>query len=203
MGAAPLTQPTGTAFCSNCGRQFRTEDLMRFGESWVCADCKGVFTQRLREGAALPNTVVYGGFWRRFAAILLDGLILGACSFAINGILGLIMPMDAALNRPGPGFLLRASALGGISLCVNIGLAIAYQVYFLTKSGATPGKMALGLKVVMADGGPISPGRAVGRYFAQFLSSITLGIGYIIAAFDLQKRALHDHICNTRVIRVA
>jgi uncharacterized RDD family membrane protein YckC len=177
---------------------------MRFGESWVCADCKGVFTQQLREGAALPSTVVYGGFWRRFAAVLLDALILMACSFAINGILGLILPMQVPVGGlPGPAFMMRVSAFGGVAFLVNIGLAVAYQVYFLSKSGATPGKMALGLKVVTAEGGPISPGRAVGRYFAQWLSSLTLLIGYIIAAFDSQKRALHDYICSTRVIRVA
>ena len=43
-------------------------------------------------------------------------------------------------------------------------------------------------------------GRATGRYFAHFLSSFTLGIGYLIAAFDNEKRALHDHVCDTRVV---
>ena len=43
-------------------------------------------------------------------------------------------------------------------------------------------------------------GRAVGRYFAQWLSAFILYIGYIIAGFDSEKRALHDHICDTRVI---
>jgi uncharacterized RDD family membrane protein YckC len=62
--------------------------------------------------------------------------------------------------------------------------------------------MVLGLKVVTANGGLISVGRAFGRYFAQILSGLILGIGYIMAAFDEQKRALHDHICGTRVIRV-
>ena len=41
---------------------------------------------------------------------------------------------------------------------------------------------------------------AVGRYFAKFLSSITLCIGFIIAAFESEKRSLHDHICGTRVV---
>jgi uncharacterized RDD family membrane protein YckC len=62
--------------------------------------------------------------------------------------------------------------------------------------------MALDLKVVRPDGGPISLGRAVGRYFAKIVSGIILAIGYIIAGFDDQKRALHDMMCDTRVIRV-
>jgi uncharacterized RDD family membrane protein YckC len=61
--------------------------------------------------------------------------------------------------------------------------------------------MALGLKVVRPGGGPITPGRAAGRYFSKMVSSMTLMIGYIIAGFDSEKRALHDMICDTRVIK--
>jgi uncharacterized RDD family membrane protein YckC len=61
--------------------------------------------------------------------------------------------------------------------------------------------MALGLKVVRADGTALTTGRIIGRHFAEWLSSLILAIGYIMAAFDDQKRALHDRICDTRVIR--
>jgi uncharacterized RDD family membrane protein YckC len=84
---------------------------------------------------------------------------------------------------------------------VSLVLTIAYHVYFVSQKGATPGKMILGLKVITATGGPISVARAFGRYFACYLSGMILAIGYIMAAFDDQKRALHDHICNTRVVR--
>jgi uncharacterized RDD family membrane protein YckC len=60
--------------------------------------------------------------------------------------------------------------------------------------------MALGLKVTGANGSPVSAGLAAGRYFARILSWLTLCIGFIIAAFDSEKRALHDHICGTRVV---
>ncbi|MND07279.1 RDD family protein [compost metagenome] len=52
-----------------------------------------------------------------------------------------------------------------------------------------------------ADGSAVTTGRAAGRYFATLLSSLTLLIGFVIAAFDEQKRALHDHVADTRVIR--
>jgi uncharacterized RDD family membrane protein YckC len=61
--------------------------------------------------------------------------------------------------------------------------------------------MALGLKVVRSDGTKLSNGRIVGRYFAELVSLLVLWIGYIMAAFDDQKRALHDMICDTRVIK--
>jgi uncharacterized RDD family membrane protein YckC len=61
--------------------------------------------------------------------------------------------------------------------------------------------MALGLKIVTVSGERMSVARTIGRYFAHSLSGLILYIGYIMAAFDDQKRALHDHICSTRVIR--
>ena len=77
---------------------------------------------------------------------------------------------------------------------------IGYEVFFIGKFGATPGKMALKIKVINADGSKVGYLKAVGRYFAKLLSAIILGIGYFMAAFDDEKRALHDRICNTRVI---
>ena len=66
--------------------------------------------------------------------------------------------------------------------------------------GATLGKRALGLRVITERGGPISLSLDTVRYLAQLVSSATLSIGYIMAAFDPEKRALHDRICNTRVV---
>jgi len=82
-------------------------------------------------------------------------------------------------------------------------IGATYEGVFVSRFGATPGKMALDLKVIRPDGGPLSLGRAVGRYFAKIVSGIILAIGYIMAGFDSQKRALHDMICDTRVIRVS
>jgi uncharacterized RDD family membrane protein YckC len=79
-------------------------------------------------------------------------------------------------------------------------IAIGYETFFIGKYGATPGKMACKIKVVTADGGKVSYLLAFGRYFAKVLSSLTCLIGYIMAAFDDEKRALHDRICNTRVV---
>ena len=83
--------------------------------------------------------------------------------------------------------------------CVLIG----YNTIMQGKYGATLGKLACGLRVVQPDGAPISYGRAFGRAWAEILSGLfTCDIGYIITAFDSQKRSLHDHIANTRVIHV-
>ncbi|MDY7037753.1 MAG: RDD family protein, partial [Thermodesulfobacteriota bacterium] len=80
-------------------------------------------------------------------------------------------------------------------------IAATYTTLMLGKYDATLGKMACKIKVITSDGGKVSYARALGRHFAEFLSAIILSIGYIIAAFDDQKRSLHDRICNTRVIK--
>jgi uncharacterized RDD family membrane protein YckC len=90
----------------------------------------------------------------------------------------------------------------GVEYLIGLAIGATYEGVFVSRFGATPGKMALDLKVVRPDGGSISLGRAVGRYFAKMVSAIILGIGYIMAGFDSQKRALHDMICDTRVIKV-
>jgi uncharacterized RDD family membrane protein YckC len=88
-----------------------------------------------------------------------------------------------------------------ISTILNFIIPAAYESWFVGKYAATPGKMACKLKVVMSDGDRISFARAVGRHFAKYISGLILGIGYIMAGFDEQKRALHDRICDTRVIK--
>ena len=143
---------------------------------------------------------------RRFLAIIIDTIILGVASAIITIPLGLAMGgVGLQLsNNPDPSQVMAVlpgiMGMVGMSFLIRLALSLAYEVYFLTTKGATPGKMAVGLKVTTADGGPISVGLAVGRYFAKILSSLTLCIGFIIAGFDREKRSLHDHICGTRVV---
>ena len=85
-------------------------------------------------------------------------------------------------------------------LLLEYGLPAAFEIFFIGKYGATPGKMLMKIKVVTPDGGPVSYGRATGRYFAKMLSAIILYIGFLMAFWDEEKRALHERICNTRVV---
>ncbi len=86
-------------------------------------------------------------------------------------------------------------------LLLQYAIPAVYDTWFVGKYGATPGKMACKLKIVVADGGRVSYSRALGRHFGKWLSSIILGIGFIMAVFDDERRTLHDRICETRVIR--
>jgi uncharacterized RDD family membrane protein YckC len=141
----------------------------------------------------VPGPYGYGGFWRRFAARLIDSVVLGLFGVVIGGIAGLIVGMGGGVDNP----QLYQVVMQAISIVVGV----SYEVFFIRKFDATLGKLAMGVKLVRADGSKLSVGRIVGRYFAAVLSALTLFIGYIIAAFDEQKRTLHDWICDTRVVK--
>jgi uncharacterized RDD family membrane protein YckC len=82
---------------------------------------------------------------------------------------------------------------------------VVWWVYFAvlhsSKWQASIGKKAVGLKVVDENGNRISFGRATGRYFAEFLSALILGIGYMMVGWTKKKQGLHDMIAGTFVIK--
>jgi uncharacterized RDD family membrane protein YckC len=190
---APPTVAPGQAVCAECGRVFDVQEMIPFRNAHVCAGCKPVFMQKLAEGATITtSTFRYAGFWIRVAAKLLDGLIIG-----VIFIPPIIYFVITAAARREPG---RFQFLPLLFQFLYAAANVAYQVFFLGKYGATLGKKACGLRVITADGDKISYARATGRVFAEMISGMICYIGYIIVGFDGQKRALHDHICNTRVI---
>ena len=65
---------------------------------------------------------------------------------------------------------------------------------------ATLGKIVIGAKVVDANGEKLTFGKATGRHFAKFISTLLLFVGYIMVAFDERKRGLHDIMAGTYVI---
>jgi uncharacterized RDD family membrane protein YckC len=166
--------------------------MTSYGDVSVCAQCQPAYAQRL-SGMPAGATRRFGGFWVRFVAIVIDAIILGVVGLVIRIPLGLAMGgVGLSMgSNPDPAQVMAALpailSLAGISFLIQIGISLAYEVYFLTTKGATPGKMALGLKVVRADGSPISAGLAAGRLFAKYISGFILLIGFIMAAFLREK----------------
>jgi uncharacterized RDD family membrane protein YckC len=189
--AGPKEAPPGQVLCAECGRAFPPEEVIRHGNLSICADCKPVFLQKLKEGVAMPGTMVYAGFWVRFGAKFVDGLVLiiplVAAEFAIGYLMGNASPRSSF----------------GINSLIGLILGGSYSTWFVGKYGATPGKMAAKLRIVNSDGSKVSYAKAAGRFFAcEYVSGyLTLWIGDMMAGWDIEKRALHDRICNTRVIR--
>ncbi|HMC58370.1 MAG TPA: RDD family protein [Candidatus Solibacter sp.] len=189
-------------FCSECGRSTPADELARFGDRLVCLDCKNSYAQKLREGVAIGAGVRFAGFWIRVAAALIDAIILFiAGSILQYAVLGSRVGSPIFDPANPEAHLGETFAILGIAWLIGTVTGATYEGVFVYKLGATPGKMALGLKVVRPGGGPVSLGRAIGRYFAKLLSAMILGIGYFMVGFDSEKRGMHDMICDTRVIK--
>jgi len=81
-------------------------------------------------------------------------------------------------------------------------LFLVYFSFFTSCGGQTPGKMALGIRVVTPDGQAVSWLRAIGRTLCYNLDVLTLGIGFLLAAVPPAKRALHDMVTGTVVVNI-
>jgi uncharacterized RDD family membrane protein YckC len=168
--------------------------MIRLGGNWVCGGCKQVHIQKVKEGVfvAPAPSFRYGGFLRRFCACLLDAIILQMVFVPLRLAVGFAAFRYTPESRYSPWFYPM--------FILSYVLPFSYNCGMNWKFGGTVGKLALGMRIVMQDGSPISLGTAIGRQFAQIIDFLTLFIGYLIVIFDGEKRALHDRICSTRVI---
>lgn len=136
-------------------------------------------------------SVQYAGFWKRFGAALLDGIIL----FIVQRLIIFVLTFfSGAILRRAQGVEVFSSVL----IIVITWLYYAFQES--SPQQATLGKQALGIIVTDLNGNQISFARATGRYFSKILSGLILLIGYIMAAFTEKKQALHDIIAGTLVV---
>jgi uncharacterized RDD family membrane protein YckC len=184
--------------CSVCRKSFSVNDVIHYEKDTICFNCKNEYFQKVREGVDESNkgTLVYASVSTRFVASLIDGIITIILNLIITFLLtGSIVVMGKTMND---SHAVGTTAILAIIIPQILGLL--YSVVFIGWKGATPGKMLFKIKVVQPDGSPITFGRAFLRYIGYFISSIILGIGYIMAFFDNEKRALHDRIAGTRVI---
>lgn len=139
------------------------------------------------------------GFLHRFIAWLIDIIIVVIIQFIITAIIGAPLLFKRIYYNPAE-IAARYSAMWLITLLVGI----AYFVYFWGSSGATPGKMALGIKVIGTDGTmPIGYPKAFVRYIGYIISSIICMLGHILILVDEDNQALHDKIASTYVVKAS
>jgi uncharacterized RDD family membrane protein YckC len=206
--------PDNFIFCSKCGAQ-------NSATAQTCQNCGLTLASSLapnqaaapaRAYAAAPPVAyaapsIYGGFWIRLLAHLIDHVILGA----IAAPLFFIMVLPAIIRiaheaerdqEPSPEMIIAIVS----SVFVYIALAFVGQWLYealLTSSSwqGTIGKRVLRLKVVDEAGNRIGFGRATGRFFAKILSSMFFCIGFIMIGFTERKTGLHDMLAGTKVMK--
>ena len=167
------------------------------------------------QGVNVEGSVVYAGFWRRFAAFLIDALlistVMGILYFIFIGLFVMVCAIaNAGTIQSGeepPALVLvgLGAGFGAIILSLIISDTVICWLYFaLMESSAkqaTLGKIALRIFVTDANGQRISFGRATGRHFAKIISRIILRIGFIMAGFTRKKQALHDMMSDCLVVK--
>ena len=147
----------------------------------------------------------YAGFWIRLGAHVIDWAILLVTSWIIAQAFLAIChcPDTDVINPLSEGFSLNCSFILSLVIgTINWLIEIAYYVGFWTWRGQTPGKMAVGIKVIRTDSSPITWTYALLRYAGYIVSALTLGIGFIWIAFDSHKQGFHDKIADTYVVKL-
>ncbi|MFC2027608.1 RDD family protein [Chloroflexota bacterium] len=144
--------------------------------STFCPNC-GEQSTMISERGMVQDRVQYAGFWIRFVAWIIDVIIINIIS--------------------SPLYLLPAGLQAGISWIISPVYSIAF---WIKNDGRTPGKMAVKVKVVKANGDPIDFGTALLRWIGTILSALPLGLGFFWIAWDSQKQGWHDKIAGTYVI---
>ena len=182
--------------CIRCQASVAPDDAVVIGGEMVCAACKPFVLQQLREGVAPKQTLPLAGIGIRFLAFFIDGVI----GYTLGLLIGLLSGQSLA-EASGFDGSSEFTRLDGLLLVISIALDLTYATLMLTRYGGTLGKLFTGLRVVREDGTGLSWQRALSRTLAGYLSFLTCLIGYVIAVFDPERRALHDHICRTRVVR--
>ncbi|WP_369412904.1 RDD family protein [Oceanobacillus alkalisoli] len=134
--------------------------------------------------------------WIRFLASLIDGVLTGILTW----IIATLINDERYFNT----FDIFSDELYGLSTSETISNLI-YTVIFViiftaSKFKGSPGKMICRIEVVNPDMTQISFWKSLGRVFAYIVSAIPIMIGYMMAGWNKEKRALHDIICSTRVV---
>ena len=137
------------------------------------------------------NVTVYAGFWVRFAATMIDSVLM----------MMITTPLLLAVYGSGY-FLMDGIIVGGWDFLISWLMPAVVVIVFWRYKSATPGKMALKVKIVDANTGePPSTAKLIGRYFAYFVAVIPVGLGFLWVAFDERKQGWHDKLAGTVLIR--
>lgn len=132
---------------------------------------------------------MYGGFWRRLAAVLLDLMIVSVPVVTLGLAVALVTGPKSTATR-----------------IADIGSVAMFWLYFAIMESsarrATLGKRAFGIRVTDLRGNRISFSQATSRFFAKFFSVVSLGAGFLMAGVTRRKQALHDMVCGSLVLDV-
>lgn len=133
----------------------------------------------------------YVGFWARVGAAIIDSILMAIVLVPVARIFGIGTDLEATMRLDNPANIMVNGVLPAIAV-----------ILFWMYRQATPGKMAIGAKIVDAKTlGKPSTGQMIGRYFAYYISTIALLLGFVWVGIDARKQGWHDKLAGTLVIR--
>jgi uncharacterized RDD family membrane protein YckC len=199
-GAAAQVAVPATQFCASCGTS-----IPQAGQ--FCPKC-GQPAARVPAVGAFPMPQVetkYGGFWQRFGARFLDGIIILAIALIPAIIVGVMVynaayPSDQLfVTDEQAGDAVEAGILAGIAVCILV--SAIYQLVGWSVGG-TWGMKALGLRLITPSAGEAPGfGRALMRYFVSLISlNVLWFLGFLWMIWDEKKQTWHDKAAGTVVV---
>ncbi|HEY5924184.1 MAG TPA: RDD family protein [Kofleriaceae bacterium] len=164
--------------------------------------------QRPASKREAPSVYVVG-FWKRFAAAMIDFFIILPVAILITFIVSKI----ADVHLPAKNIklldidmwidlVLATNSALVMALVLFIAIALTYLLVFHITLGRTLGMRVLKMKIIDIYGDPPSPARCVARCAGYLAGIATLFLGFLWIGFDNEKRGLQDWIAGTYVIRV-
>lgn len=181
--------------CNVCDREvspamLRQGAAISRGAEIVCRDCTTTTASRPRPSASVSQD--YASFWRRLGAHVIDSVIMNVVIIGASFVMGL---GAGAMGMVEPtAITILGGVIGGV-------IPMVYFIWFWTKKGATPGKSAMGLRVVGADGSALTGMQSFIRFLGYIVSSLFFCLGYLWMLWDDEKRCWHDMMAGTRVVR--
>jgi uncharacterized RDD family membrane protein YckC len=136
-------------------------------------------------------TLSYAGFWIRLWANLIDSILILMIIFPVLiGIYGMDYLTSSQMSH------------GVLDFMLSWVFPAVATILFWKFKGATPGKMAIGARIVDArTGQPASTAQLIGRYIGYYPSMLALCMGYVWIGIDKRKQGWHDMLASTVVIR--
>jgi uncharacterized RDD family membrane protein YckC len=159
---------------------------------------------------ATQSNTAYASFGSRLGAFIIDAIIIWCVNLIVVAPIMTVMGFGIA-SQVSDGDLSEEETLGliatvfaavGTTILITFAISLLYfAIMESSKSQATLGKMAVGIKVTDMDGNRISFSKAFVRSIGKIISNMIMYIGYIMAAFTDKRQGLHDMIANTLVLR--
>jgi uncharacterized RDD family membrane protein YckC len=190
--------------CSICAEAFCPDCIVEIGGLPYCLSCKTETMRDLRSGVP-TRELDLATIGRRFAALWLDGIIIGVPLMIV--VFVLLVPLGILDEPPNNADYIQPLMFmyNGVTTLLLLGSYILYEGLMLSAGGQTLGKKALNIKVVTLDGGEISRGQAWARaIMRQILSFVPcLGLVDYLVAFGQERSCVHDIVAKTRVVNVS